>query len=144
MKWAKSFLIYGYIYKMKKGLFLLFLALSAGLFSGCKEETSSQRLDQERMAQVLADIHIDEAKIQNMHVGNSDTSLVLYHELNKQTLKKRGLDSTQVATSFGSYVKDPDAFVKLYTRVNEIIEERAKKAVAKKWWNWFLYYCVLI
>jgi hypothetical protein len=34
--------------------------------------------------------------------------------------------------------------VKLYTRVNEIIEERAKKAVAKKWWNWFLYYCVLI
>jgi len=84
------------------------------------------------MAQILADIHIDEAIIQNMHVGNSDTSLVLYHELSKQTLKKHGLDSTQVAKSLGSYVKDPAAFVKLYTRVNEIIEERAKKAVAKK------------
>jgi hypothetical protein len=29
-------------------------------------------------------------------------------------------------------VKDPAAFIKLYTRVNEIIEERAKKAAAKR------------
>ena len=50
----------------------------------------------------------------------------------KQTLKKRDLDSTQVAKSLGAYVKDPAAFVKLYTRVYEIIEERAKKAAAKK------------
>jgi hypothetical protein len=63
-----------------------------------------------------------------MHVGNSDTALVLYHELSQQTLKKRRLDSTQVAKSYGSYVKEPAAFVKLYTRVNEIIEERGKKA----------------
>ena len=64
MKWAKSFLIYGYIYKMKKGLLLLFLALSAGTFSACVNESSSDRLEQEQMAQVLADIHIDEAIIQ--------------------------------------------------------------------------------
>jgi hypothetical protein len=112
---------------MKKGLFFLFLAVF-----GCTEETSSDRLEQERMAQVLADIHIDEAIIQNMHVGNSDTALVLYHELSKQTLKKRGLDSAQVSKSFGSYVKDPAAFVKLYTRVNEIIEERGRKSSTKK------------
>jgi hypothetical protein len=34
--------------------------------------------------------------------------------------------------------------VKLYTRVNEIIEERAKKAAAKKWWNGYLYFFALI
>jgi hypothetical protein len=117
---------------MKKVYLLLFLALSAiGVYS-CTSESDKNRLEQEQMAQVLADIHIDEATIQNMHVGNSDTALVLYHELSKQTLKKQGLDSTQVAKSLGSYVKDPTAFVKLYTRVNEIIEERAKKAAAKK------------
>ena len=139
MKWAKSFLIYGYIYKMKKVFLLLFLAVV-----GCTGESSSDRLEQEQMAQVLADIHIDEAIIQNMHVGNSDTALVLYHELSQQTLKKRGLDSTQVAKSYGSYVKDPAAFVKLYTRVNEIIEERGKKAAGKKPWEFFCYYCALI
>jgi hypothetical protein len=117
---------------MKKGLFLLFLALAMGVLHACTDESTQNRLDQEEMAQVLADIHIDEAIIQNMHLGNSDTALVLYHELSKQTLKKRGFDSTQVAKSYGSYVKDPAAFVKLYTRVNEIIEERQKNAVAKK------------
>jgi Na+-translocating ferredoxin:NAD+ oxidoreductase RnfG subunit len=116
---------------MKKGLLLLFLALSAGTFSACVNESSSDRLEQEQMAQVLADIHIDEALIQNLHVGNSDTSLVLYHELSQQTLKKRGLDSSQVAKSYGSYVKDPAAFIKLYTRVNEIIEERGKNTAVK-------------
>jgi len=117
---------------MKKGLFLLFLALTVFVLNACTDESTQNRLDQEEMAQVLADIHLDEAIIQNMHLGNSDTALVLYHELSQQTLKKRGLDSTQVAKSYGSYVKDPAAFVKLYTRVNEIIEERGKKAKAKK------------
>ena len=117
---------------MKKGLFLLFLALAVCSINACTEESTSNRLEQEQMAQILADIHIDEAIIQNMHVGNSDTALVLYHELSRQTMKKRGLDSAQVSKSFGDYVKDPAAFVKLYTRVNEIIEERAKKAAAKK------------
>lgn len=132
MKSGKSFLIYGYIYKMKKGLIWLFVAVSACTFSACSSESTRDRLEQEEMAQVLADIHIDEAIIQNMHVGNSDTALVMYHELSQQSLKKRGHDSTQVAKSYGSYVKDPAAFVKLYTRVNQIIEERGKKAAAKK------------
>ena len=112
---------------MKKVFLLLFLAVV-----GCTGESSSDRLEQEQMAQVLADIHIDEAIIQNMHVGNSDTAIVLYHELSKKTLKKHGVDSTQVAESISSYVKDPAALVKLYTRVNKIIEERRTKASAKK------------
>jgi hypothetical protein len=47
-------------------------------------------------------------------------------------LKKHGVDSIQVEESIRSYVKDPAALVKLYTRVNKIIEERRTKATAKK------------
>ena len=145
MKWAKSFLIYGYIYKMKKVYLLLFLALWVFAFSACSEESVGNRLEQEKMAQVLADIHIDEAIVQNMSLGNTDTALVIFHEISKQSLKKRGLDSAMVSKSLGFYVKDPAAFIKLYTRVNEIIEERGKKAAAKKpWGNFFSYYCLLI
>lgn len=114
---------------MKKGLFLLFLGFA---FSACTSDSSGSRLEQEKMAQVLADIHIDEAIVQNMQTGNSDTALVLYHELSKKMLKKYGVDSTQVAESISSYVQDPAALVKLYTRVNKIIEERKTKASAKK------------
>jgi hypothetical protein len=95
-------------------------------------DSSDGRLEQEKMAQILADIHIDEAIVQNMQTGNSDTALVLYHELSKKMLKKHGVDSIQVEESIRSYVKDPAALVKLYTRVNKIIEERRTKASAKK------------
>ena len=145
MKWAKSFLIFGYIYMMKKFYLLLFLALGVFALSACSDKSDNDRLEQEKMAQVLADIHIDEAIVQNMNVGNTDTALILFHEISRQTLKKRGLDSAKVSKSLGSYVKDPAAFIKLYTRVNEIIEERGKKAAAKRpWGNFFSYYCLLI
>jgi thiamine biosynthesis lipoprotein ApbE len=117
---------------MKKVYLLLFLTLSAVTFSACSEKSASKRLEQEQMAQILADIHIDEAIIQDMHVGDTDTAILLYNELSKRTLKKRGLDSAVVAKSLNSYSKDPAAFVKLYTRVSEIIEERRKKAAPKK------------
>jgi uncharacterized membrane protein len=117
---------------MKKVYLLLFLALGVFAFSSCSDKSDKDRLEQEKMAQILADIHIDEAIVQNMNVGSIDTALVLYHEMSKLTLKKRGLDSTKVSKSLQSYVKDPDAFIKLYTRVNEIIEERGKKALLKK------------
>ncbi|MEY2760357.1 MAG: hypothetical protein RLZZ96_257 [Bacteroidota bacterium] len=112
---------------MKKFYLLLFVAMF-----GCSEKTSSDRLEQEKMAQILADIHIDEAIVQNMNVGSTDTAVVLFHEMSKKMLKKRGLDSAMVSKSLESYVKDPAAFIKLYTRVNEIIEDRAKKAATKR------------
>ena len=117
---------------MKKVYLLLFLALGVFAFSACSDKSANDRLEQEKMAQILADIHIDEAIVQNMNVGSTDTALVLFHEISKQTLKKRGLDSAMVSKSLESYVKDPAAFIKLYTRVNEIIEERGKKAAAKR------------
>ena len=117
---------------MKKVYLLLFLALGVFAFSACSDKSDNDRLEQEKMAQILADIHIDEAIVQNMSVGNTDTALVLFHTISKQTLKKRDLDSAKVSKSLESYVKDPASFIKLYTRVNEIIEERAKKAAAKR------------
>ena len=117
---------------MKKVYLLLFLALGVFAFSACSYKSDNDRLEQEKMAQILADIHIDEAIVQNMNVGSTDTAVVLFHEMSKKMLKKRGLDSVMVSKSLESYVKDPSAFIKLYTRVNEIIEERRKKALLKK------------
>jgi hypothetical protein len=117
---------------MKKFYLLLFLALGVFTLSACSDKSDDDRLEQEKMAQVLADVHIDEAIVQNMNVGSTDTAVVLFHEISKQSFKKRGLDSATVSKSLASYVKDPAAFIKLYTRVNEIIEERRVKAVAKR------------
>lgn len=39
------------------------------------------------MAQILVDIHLDEVKISSMEIISADTNLLLFHQLEKVTLK---------------------------------------------------------
>lgn len=103
----------------------LFLFLSLSILS-CQNVKSRDRLDQELMAQILVDIHLDEVKISSMEVISADTNLLLYHELEKSTLKKYAIDSVSFVKSFIAYVREPKDFIDLYTRVNEIMKERKK------------------
>ena len=78
------------------------------------------------MAQILVDIHVDEAKISGMEIVSADTNLLLFHELEKSTLRKHQVDSVTWVHSFNAYVREPKEFIKLYERVNEIMEQRKK------------------
>jgi len=105
-----------------KYLFIIlgFLVLS------CQNDRNRNRLDQEKMAQILVDIHLDEVKISSMEIISADTNLLLFHQLEKVTLKKHAIDSVSFLKSFNSYVREPKDFIELYERVNEIMKERKK------------------
>jgi hypothetical protein len=92
----------------------------------CSNSGEVDRLDQEKMAQILVDIHVDEAKISGMEIVSADTNLLLFHELEKSTLRKHQVDSVTLVHSFNAYVREPKEFIKLYERVNEIMEQRKK------------------
>ena len=92
----------------------------------CSNSGEGDRLDQEKMAQILVDIHVDEAKISGMEIVSADTNLLLFHELEKSTLRKHQVDSVTLVHSFNAYVREPKEFIKLYERVNEIMEQRKK------------------
>jgi hypothetical protein len=102
------------------GLAFLFLMVS------CSKSVREDRLEQEKMAQILVDIHIDEAKISGMEIVSADTNLLLFHALEKSTLKKHRVDSVTLVHSFHAYVREPKEFIKLYERVNEIMGQRKK------------------
>lgn len=97
------------------------------LFS-CSPSQDSVRLDEEKMAQILVDIHVNESKISAMNMVGSDSNLLMYHHLEVMTFKKHGIDSLTFVNSFNSYVKEPKDFIKLYARVKEIVDKREKKA----------------
>ena len=103
----------------------LFVVLVLVVFS-CQNDQNQNRLDQEKMAEILVDIHLDEVKISRMEIISADTNLLLYHQLEKATLKKHGIDSASLVKSFDSYVREPKDFIKLYERVNEIMKDRKK------------------
>lgn len=96
------------------------------LMGSCSKSGKEDRLEQEKMAQLLVDIHIDEAKISGMEIVSADTNLLLFHALEKSTLKKHRVDSVTLVHSFHAYVREPKEFIKLYERVNEIMEQRKK------------------
>ena len=103
----------------------LFVVLALVIFS-CQNDQNRYRLDQEKMAEILVDIHLDEVKISRMEIISPDTNLLLYHQLEKVTLKKHAIDSASFVKSFDSYVREPKDFIKLYERVNEIMKDRKK------------------
>jgi hypothetical protein len=103
----------------------LFVVLALVIFS-CQNDQNRYRLDQEKMAEILVDIHLDEVKISRMEIISPDTNLLLYHQMEKATLKKHAIDSASFVKSFDSYVREPKDFIKLYERVNEIMKDRKK------------------
>ena len=103
----------------------LFVVLSLLVFS-CQNDQNRNRLEQEKMAEILVDIHLDEVKISRMEIISADTNLLLYNQLEKSTFKKHAVDSASFVKSFNSYVREPKDFIELYERVNEILKDRKK------------------
>jgi hypothetical protein len=94
----------------------------------CSDSRPSNRLPEDQMAEILADIHLDEGKISALNIVSADTSVILYNQLERATLKKHGVDSTVFAKSFSSYVQEPQDFIDLYKKVNAALAKKQQKA----------------
>lgn len=93
----------------------------------CSDSKPSDRLPEDQMAEILADIHLDEGKISSMNIVSADTSVILYNRLERATLKRHGVDSTAFALSFASYVQEPKDFIDLYQKVNAALAKKQQK-----------------
>ena len=107
---------------MKLGYLLVLMVLL-----GCSKLDKSERIEEEKMAQILADIHIDEANISTMAITNTDSSLLMYHYLERKTLKRHGVDSLTFVKSLESYIKEPNDYIQLYEEVKQVVAGKRKK-----------------
>lgn len=99
---------------MKRSIFFLGLLAFA-----CTDSSNKSTLSKEKLALILADIHLAEAKINEKHIGSSDSALVLFQELQRGIFKKHGVDSALVNNSYDAYVKEPEEFLEMYEMVSE-------------------------
>jgi len=111
---------------MKFSYLLVLLAVIA-----CSKMDKPERIEEKKMAQILADIHLDEANIGSMGISSMDSSLLMYHFLERKTLKRHGVDSLAFVKSFESYAKEPEDFIQLYAQVKLVVAEKRKKAQRK-------------
>jgi hypothetical protein len=108
---------------MKLRIFLLTFLLTA-----CSSDDKPKDLiAEDKMAIALTDIHLLESYVNDLHLGNGDSSLIVYQKMKVDTLKKYGLDSANFNRSLKYYIMNPELLKNIYTEVKNNLEAKKKK-----------------
>lgn len=104
----------------KWGLYILSIIIGITLFSGCNS-TPDEVLPPEKMAQLLADIHIGESIVDVERTKYYNDSLK--KTVKQSILVKHGVSQAQLDTSFAWYGHNIEEYITVYDRVIEILDE---------------------
>lgn len=88
-------------------------------------------VDEDKMADILAEVHLSEARIAKLAIASSDTSALLFKRLHTQTLKKFDVDTASYSQSFVYYSAHPDQLAKIYEQVVDKLKAVEKEKAAK-------------
>ena len=88
-------------------------------------------VDETKMAAILTDVHLAEAKISKMGIASTDTTALLFKRLHTQTLKKLDVDTASYSQSFVYYSARPEKLARIYEQVVEKLKVIAKEKEAK-------------
>jgi hypothetical protein len=111
-----------------KSIILLLTGLTF-LTVACKKEKSEKPknlLDAATMTQILTDVHLLEAKITGLNLGNVDTSMFLYKHLEKDIFKKYQIDTTTYRASYKYYLQNLDEYEAIYGDVVKNLDKKIK------------------
>ncbi len=90
----------------------------------------SNLLPEDKMVDILEDIHLTESKVNNLAMGSSDSSLAIFKKLETDILKKHQVDTAAFRKSYQYYVAQPEEFKAIYNKIIEHLEVK-KKAASK-------------
>lgn len=88
-------------------------------------------LSEDKMATILADIHLAEARVSNLGLKSMDSSLLVYEQLERQIWKKYKADTAHYKVSYSYYVSHPKELARIYDKVAKKLEAREKKKDVK-------------
>jgi hypothetical protein len=93
---------------------------AAALLSGACRRTPSGVLSEEEMAQLLADIHIADAFVQDQRMGLADNDSAR-QAVKNAVLAKHGVTQAQLDSSFHWYGHNLARYIEVYERVDTIL-----------------------
>lgn len=108
---------------------IILLSFFVGYLWACQQEERppADVLSEERMASILADIHIAEAHVTHLRLQSLDSSVVVYEVLQKKIWEKYQLDTAQYQKSYSFYAQNPAYLVRIYESVEQKIKDRIEK-----------------
>jgi uncharacterized protein YaeQ len=106
---------------------VLFVGLVA-LFSACESDEKAPKgtLSEEKMATILSEIHLAEARVTRLQLNSLDSSLLIYSKLQAEIWKKQKVDTLVYKNSYNYYMTHPQQMARIYEKVTKKIEAREK------------------
>lgn len=90
------------------------------------EKPPGDLISEDKMAKILADIHVAEAQVTNLQLRSLDSSVTVYGELQQKIWKKYDVDTLLYRKSYSFYTSHPAYLVSIYDKVEKNLESREK------------------
>ena len=99
------------------------------MLTGCGQSTEKRPADllpEQQMVQILADVHIAEARIEN-HILYPDTALMVFNKEQKQILAQHGVDEEEFRKTYRYYLDNLGQMDRLYEIILDTLSVREAK-----------------
>jgi len=108
---------------------LIYFSLFAFVFLGCQDEPEipAGTVSEAKMAQILTDIHIIEARVGRLGMTSLDSSTIVTEHMKLRIFKKYGVDSSAYNKSYQFYSTNPVFLERIYDTVVKDLETRQNK-----------------
>lgn len=95
---------------------------------GCSQEENAPAgtYDQDKMAKILADIHLAESRVTRLQLKSTDSSIMIFDKLKSDIWKKYKVDTAVYSSSYAYYIKEPKKMKQIYDKVTKNLEAREK------------------
>jgi hypothetical protein len=110
-------------------VYLLLICLGAACVQ--KTQVPADVLSQDKMRQVLTDIHLAEAEIAQSAYYNYDTSIAVYQRMEKAIFKKYKIDTVLYNRSYKFYAQNPELLDEVYVAMIDSLTYKEKILKAK-------------
>jgi hypothetical protein len=107
-----------------------FCILSLTVLFGCGQENSQKPahlLPEDKMVQILADVHIAEARIEN-HILYPDTALMVFSNEQQRILERHAVEEDAFRETYRYYLSNLREMDKLYEIILDTLSVREAKA----------------
>lgn len=107
---------------MQKQSYLRSLLVILWLVAACtapEDQRPDNLIDEERMANILTEVHIAESRVSRLNLRSTDSSSIVYKHLESQIFKKFDVDTATYRKSYIFYSSHPADMEAIYKKVTE-------------------------
>ena len=97
------------------------------LFTACSSDDKPENMiPKDKMAKILSEIHILEAKINNIHFQHEDSAVFVYQKKKFELMKTLNVDTATFKVNLKYYMLNPNKMKEIYVIVKKLLEAKKK------------------